>query len=117
MVAENDRRIPVIVFERPPLDVRRVLAYTLVGGGVGFVVGLALKWVGSWGGSDGVVGAGAHGTIWGYMPALLACGLLAGAGLGWSWDRRVIPRIERVPPPPSMRSKRRATSSALAPPT
>ena len=117
-MAESGRRIPVIVYERPPFEPGRLVTFTLVGGVAGFVGGLALKWVSSFGANDAVLGVGAHGTVWGYTPALVACGLLAGAGLGWAWQRGVIARIEQIPAPSSMRSARRSSSTALAsPPT
>jgi hypothetical protein len=108
------RRIPVIVFERPPLDWGRFVLGIALGLVAGAALGL-LQWLLASRGGGGI------GPEWLLAPTarytwpLAFVGVLAGLAFGWTWKREQQARIELVEMAPTVRqrARRRRVSTEL----
>jgi hypothetical protein len=124
------KRIPRIVFDRPPFDLRRFLLCVAVGLLAAFALALLLSWVetisckpvqaadaadaasGEVSYCDPVSDAGARFRFWSpfsswsFFIPFMVVGLLAGATVGWAWKRGVTPRIEMIDMPVPTRRRR-----------
>jgi hypothetical protein len=112
------RRIPVIVFERPPVSWPRLFLGLVLGVVLGAVLGAGAWWLATWGSED-------VGAEWLLAPPmrytwpLAFCGLLGGLALGLAYGREQLARIELVEIAPTARAawrRRRSRSTEVAPP-